>query len=280
VSVGSASIVPFRITGEGSPLFCVPGSGRDAHVFRDMVATLPEGQPVYVVDMERLSDARQDFTVEQLAEFYLDRIRAIQKHGPYYLCGYSFGGLVAYEMATRLVNEGDSAALVALLDAPNPAQMSTLSAVDSWRFRKTYLVDRLKRYAQQLARGDLAAFAARARAFVVFRARNMLLPRIKSAFRLTGKPLPKTLHSDESDFVKAWSTYIPKRYPLGVVCFRAGDRGPEHNRDPSMGWGACVMGGVQVHDIPASHVEMMVQPAVRIVAEKLATYLDRGSALK
>jgi thioesterase domain-containing protein len=278
VSVGSASIVPIRTAGDGAPLFCFPGSGREPHVFREMVAILPEGQPVYAVDLGWVCEARQDFTVEQLAEFYLDRIRAIQKHGPYYLCGYSFGGLVAYEIATRLINEGDRAALVALLDAPNPAQMSALSAVDSLRFRKTYLIDRLKRYALQLVRGDLKAFTARARAFVIFRGGKILAPAIKSAFRMMGKPLPRTYRSDQLEFMKAWSAYIPKRYPLGVVCFRADDRGPEHNRDPSMGWGACVMGGVQVHEIPAIHAEMMGMPSVRIIAEKLATYLDRGSA--
>jgi thioesterase domain-containing protein len=44
-----------------------------------------------------------------------------------------------------------------------------------------------------------------------------------------------------------------------------------------MGWDACVTGGVQVHIVPGSHVEMMNVPSVRTIAEKLATYLDKGS---
>jgi len=247
-------------------------------VFQEMVAALPEGQPVYAVDMGWLCEVREDFTVEHLAAIYLDRIRAIQQRGPYYLCGYSFGGLVAYEMARRLLEEGDRASLVALLDAPNPAQMSNLSATDNLRFRKTYLIDRLKRYALQLVRGDLKAFTARAWAFVISRAGKLLLPAIKRVFRLMNRPLPITLRSNDPGFLKAWSAYVPKPYALDVVCFRVADRGREHGQDPSMGWDACVTGGVHVHLIPADHVHMMLMPSVGILAGKLATYLDSGGA--
>jgi thioesterase domain-containing protein len=275
-ATGSEALKPFRTAGDGSPLFCFPGSGGDPDVFEELVAALPEGQPVYAIDMEWLCEARQDFTIEQLAVTHLDLIRTIQKRGPYYFCGYSFGGLVAYEMATLLIDAGDSASLVALLDAPNPAQMANLSAADSRRFRKTYLLDRLKRYALQLVRGDLKAFTARARAFVISRAGRFFLPAIKVAFRLIGKPLPRLMRANDPAFMKAWGAYVPKRYSKDVVCFRVGDRGPEHDRDPSMGWETCALGGVHVHVVPASHVGMMAMPSVGIIAERLATYLDSG----
>lgn len=244
------------------------------------MAALPEGQPVYAIDMEWLCEAGKDFTVEQLAASHLDLIRTVQKSGPYYFCGYSFGGLVAYELAKRLSDAGDSASLVALLDAPNPAQMSNLSAADSRRFRRTYLVDRLKRYAQQLVSGDLEALAARAKAFVISRTGRVFLPAIKASCRLIGRPLPGMMRANDPAFMKAWRAYVPPCYPKDIVCFRVGDRGPEHDADRSMGWKACVPGGVDVHVIPATHVGMMSMPSVGIIARKLATYLDRGDAAK
>ena len=78
---GHSRIVPFRTSGAGCPLFCFPGSGGNVYVFREMVAALPEGQPVYAIDMEWLCDAKQDFTIEQLAAFSLDLIRKIQETG-------------------------------------------------------------------------------------------------------------------------------------------------------------------------------------------------------
>jgi thioesterase domain-containing protein len=276
----AAPMKPLRTSGAGAPLFCFPGSGGDPDVFEALAAALPEGQPVYAIDMEWLCEARQDFTIEQLAVSHLDLVRGIQKQGPYYLCGYSFGGLVAYEMAKRLSDSGDSASLVALLDAPNPAQMTNLSAEDSRRFRRTYLLDRLKRYAVQLISGDLRTFTARARAFVISRGGRLFLPAIKASFRLMGKPLPRIMRANDPGFMKAWGAYVPPRYTKDVVCFRVADRGPEHDRDPTMCWDACALGAVHVHVIPASHVGMMAMPSVGIIAGKLATYLDSGGRAK
>lgn len=270
-------IVPFRTSGAGSPLFCFPGSGGNAHVFRDMVVALPEGQPVYAIDMEWLCDAQRDFTVEKLAEFFLDAIRKFQKKGPYYFCGYSFGGLVAYEMAIRLINEGDEASLVALLDVPNPALVSNLSWANSVLFRKTYLIDRLKKYGLQLVRGDIKAFMDRLLTFISSRAKRLFMPIIKVGFRTVRRPLWGSLRGDDPSFLNAWRRYIPKPYPKGLVCFRVQDRGPEHDRDLSMGWDTYAMGGVKVHIVPGRHDEMMRTPYVRAIADKLSAYLDSGT---
>jgi thioesterase domain-containing protein len=269
-------IVAFRTSGDGAALFCFPGSGGNVHVFREMIAALPEGQPVYAVDMEWLCEMGQDFTVEQLAAFCLDIIRKIQRGGPYYFCGYSFGGLVAYEIATRLINEGESAGLVALLDAPNPALRSNLSAIDSAQFRKTYLIGRLKKYGHHLAHGEIRALTDSAFAFVTSQLGRFFMPAVKIGFRIINRPLPGTLRSNNPGFLKAWNSYVPKRYPKSIVCFRVEDRGPEHDRDPSMGWEACAMGGVQVHVVPGGHVDMMRMPSVGVVADKLAAYLENG----
>src|ERR1700678_1176625 len=99
VATGHSLIVPFRTAGAGPPLFCLPGGGGNVHIFDEMTVALAEGRPVYAIDMEPLSGTDQELTIEDLAPFYLDIIRSIQGSGPYYFCGYSFGGLIAYEMA-------------------------------------------------------------------------------------------------------------------------------------------------------------------------------------
>jgi thioesterase domain-containing protein len=58
--------------------------------------------------------------VEELAGRYLQEIRAMQPRGPYYLCGYSYGGMVAVEMAQRLRESGEEVALLAILATPGP----------------------------------------------------------------------------------------------------------------------------------------------------------------
>jgi thioesterase domain-containing protein len=274
VASAHSHVIPLNDLVAGLPLFCFPGAGGNVYIFREMAAALPKMSPVYGIDMEWLCDAKDDYTVEAIATFYLKVIRSVQRQGPYYFCGYSFGGLVAYEMARRLVEEGDSVGLVALLDAPNPALMSNLSASESAQFRKKYLSDRLGKYAWDLLRGDVGAFTQRAMAFIVSRFGRPLLPAIKSGFRLVHKPIPAVIQSNDPGFVRAWRTYIPASYSGTVACFKVEERGPEHDADPTMGWGASASGGVEVNVVPGSHVDMMKMPSVGVIAEKVAGYLN------
>jgi thioesterase domain-containing protein len=267
---GRSYLVPLRTTGAGSPLFCLPGSGGDAYIFRELVTALGEGRPIYGIDLEWLVDAAQDFTIEQVATFCLDVIRKVQKQGPYFFCGYSFGGLVAYEMAKQLSDAKDSVGLVALLDTPNPASMSHLSKNDVTQFRKTYLFDRLKNYGLYLIRWDIKSFLSSGLAFATSRGGPFFMPAIKKAFRIVNRPLPTILRANDPGFLKAWKSYVPKSYSNEIVCFRAEERGPEHAFDPSMGWYACVTGGVQIHVVPGGHIDMMREPAVHVIADKLA----------
>jgi thioesterase domain-containing protein len=266
-------IVPLRGSGVGPPLFCFPGSGGNIHVFRDMIAAMPEGPPVYGVNLEWLCDERNGFTVEQIAAFYQPIIQTNQNKGPYSFCGYSFGGLVAYELARRLTDDGYDVSLVALLDAPNPALLSNLSAANSAHFRSAYVSDRIRKYARFLSSGNIKAFFGRGLAFISSRAGKWLMPSIKVAFRLLNRPLPVTFRANDPGFLQAWLNYIPKQYPNGVVCFRTQDRGPEHDLDPSMGWDACAKGGVRVLVVPGGHVDMMRTPSVHIISKEIMVCL-------
>ncbi len=66
----------------------------------------------------------QDQTIEQIASAYIYDIKKVQKSGPYFLFGASFGGIVAYEVAQQLKKSGDSIALLAMLDSLNPTHPS------------------------------------------------------------------------------------------------------------------------------------------------------------
>jgi thioesterase domain-containing protein len=266
-------IVPLRGSGAGSPLFCFPGSGGNIHIFREMIAAMPEGPPVYGVNLEWLCYERGAFSVEQIAAFYQPIIKANQNRGPYHFCGYSFGGLVAYEMACRLRDEGHDVKLVALLDAPNPALLSKLSATRAAQFRSTYVSDRLKKYVTLLLSGDIKAFTGRGLAFVVARAGKWFMPWIKVGFRLLNRPLPATFRANDPGFLRAWRSYNPRPYPNSIVCFRMQDRGPEHDLDPSMGWESCAKGGVRVLIVPGGHVDMMGMPSVCNISKEIAACL-------
>jgi amino acid adenylation domain-containing protein len=86
-------------------------------------------------------------TVEAMAAEYLREVKARQPDGPYYLCGYSFGGLVAFEMARRLWESGDEVGLVGLFD--------TMRYPLRWRLRSFLSI--VRRRLAQFAAGVIAA---------------------------------------------------------------------------------------------------------------------------
>ena len=59
-------------------------------------------------------------SIEQMAQTYLDDIRAVQPHGPYLLAGYSGGGVIAFEMARRLEAAGEPIGVLAFIDTFHP----------------------------------------------------------------------------------------------------------------------------------------------------------------
>jgi thioesterase domain-containing protein len=279
---GRSHIEALRTSGTGSPLFCFPGAGDGPTRFRELTALLPDSQPVYAIDLGSLWGIEEEFSIEQLARFYLDLIRLIQRSGPYFLCGYSFGGLVAYEMARRLIDEGDKVNLIALLDTPNPALKSNLSVTDAVQFHKTYLIDRLKKYCRMLVRCDFKQMTGSGLAFITTNFGSFFLPAMKIWSRMVNRPLPIVFRANDPTtcYLKAWRSYVPKPYAKSVAFFRVRDRGPEYDHDLSMGWDTYLMGDVQVHIVPGGHLDMLNMPAVRVVAEKLSAYLDNGSNLK
>ena len=68
-----------------------------------------------------LGQTGRSLTVEEIAEPLLPTIRTAQPEGPYRLLGYSFGGLLAYELGRRLHADGEQVAWLGLLDTQAPA---------------------------------------------------------------------------------------------------------------------------------------------------------------
>ncbi|TGA95241.1 non-ribosomal peptide synthetase, partial [Streptomyces palmae] len=111
-------LLPLRTAGTQAPLFCVHPAGGIGWLYAGMLPHLDPDRPLYGLQARGL-DGSEDLpdTVEEMAADYLEHVRAIQPTGPYHLLGWSFGGVVAHEMAVRLQQDGEQVALLAALDA-------------------------------------------------------------------------------------------------------------------------------------------------------------------
>ena len=97
------SLVPLQPLGAKPPFFLVHGWGGDVFVFLGLAQHLAPDQPAYGLQAVGLDGSSpRHATVETMAAHYVQEIRSFQPEGPYYLGGYSMGGLVAFEMAQQL----------------------------------------------------------------------------------------------------------------------------------------------------------------------------------
>ena len=100
-----------------APIFCIGGLGGTVPYLTQWSSALSYAKPLIVFQAVGIDGSESPLgSVEEMAQRYLKEMKAVQPHGPYVLAGHSFGGLVAYEMAQRLVEQGDSVEHLFLVD--------------------------------------------------------------------------------------------------------------------------------------------------------------------
>eukprot|EP00998_Keelungia_sp_KM082_P006918 NODE_313_length_2097_cov_542.607107_g307_i0.p1 GENE.NODE_313_length_2097_cov_542.607107_g307_i0~~NODE_313_length_2097_cov_542.607107_g307_i0.p1 ORF type:complete len:645 (-),score=212.52 NODE_313_length_2097_cov_542.607107_g307_i0:161-1972(-) len=119
VSSAYAPVVQLNATGPNPPLFLVhPGVG-EVLVFTEMAKRFRGDRPVYAFRARGFEEGEKFFTtMDEMATCYTDACQEVQPHGPYFVTGYSYGGVVAYEVAKRLEQRGEQVHFCGLLNIP------------------------------------------------------------------------------------------------------------------------------------------------------------------
>jgi thioesterase domain-containing protein len=268
-------LAPLRDAGGRTPLFCLPGAGGEVSIFKELASQMDGDQSVYAIDMQRFFAADRKFTVERLAELCCSVISAAQAHGPYHLCGYSFGAVVAYEVASRLKRNGEDVRVVVLIDTGNPAFRHQQSSAETKQTQKTYLSNRIGKYSRFLASGDIRQFASSFLALFASRAGVRTRRLIRRAFLAVNRPMPFVFRNNDRTLVEAWLAYNPPPSALPLLLFYEAHRRAEYGGDRTLGWRLCASETVDVELASGGHVEMMEARHVRGLAARLSEIIKR-----
>lgn len=266
-------IMQFRTAGSRPPLFCACALGGNVFDYRDLADLLHEDQPVYAFGVPPSNRGRHFQTVEEIAAAYVLMVRRLQASGPYYLCGHSFGGLVVYEMAMLLEQQGEVASLVALFDTEHPAYSQTLPPKHQAQFYATYLVDRISKYARNLSSGRIDRIAADVIRFCRSRIKGASFRAAHAVLGGLNREIPALVNSPELMLSAAWRAYKPREYRGRVVLFVAADRTAEYQAERTLGWKTCATGALEVQTVPGDHRTMLQPPLVSVLAKRLTLYL-------
>jgi FkbH-like protein len=281
--------------GQVRNLFLVHDGDGETLLYSNLARRLPDEMAVFGINPHSIPKVPLAHTsIKDMASFYLEMVRKRQSRGPYFLGGMCAGGVIAYEMANQLIEQGETIGFVVLFDAATPQ-----AARRTGRITK----QRLGRLSQLVKECDDTSFAKRARILVTAAARKALntihweltsrlrkwsvlirfrflqqLLKRKSSWpsRLPGLTVRQIYESAEALYVPA-ALKGPKIILMRATTGEAGDTPyTEIYSDPTFGWGTIAQGLVAI-DVRGGHYSMLQEPAVAHLADLFTGILDSES---
>jgi amino acid adenylation domain-containing protein len=264
-----ASLVPIQPGGSKRPLFLVHPAGGHVFPYLHLAQFLGPDQPCFGLQAKGVEDGQEPHTrIEDMAAYYIQALQTVQPAGPYRLGGWSMGGVVAFEMAQQLRAQGQTVSLLALLDGRIPTQDDTFPEEDS---KAIALVERY--FGVSFDPIESAAELSEDEQLV------LRLDQAKSAGLVPAeldisqvRRFVELLRSD----LRATRSYQLQLYPGRITFFKASETLEGASEDQTMGWRDWASGGVEVHVVPGNHANLMYEPHVEVLAEKLTACLDRA----
>lgn len=148
------SLVPLEPAGNQRPLFCIHAEGGHVMHLMPLARALPAALPVYGLQARGLdSDLEPLTSFSEMGELYAREIRTVQPSGPYRLLSHCAGISIAIAVAQKLLEQGESVELLALVDASRPPipqpPPGTAQRVFRW-------LEMLWRFAKRVLRGEIS----------------------------------------------------------------------------------------------------------------------------
>ncbi|MEG3877084.1 amino acid adenylation domain-containing protein [Microcoleus sp. herbarium7] len=254
--LSNSPLVPINSQGKNPPFFCVHPIFGVVFPYYKLAAELGTDRPFYALQPRGIDGECSPLTsIEEMAAFYIAAVREVQPQGPYFLGGWSFGGLVAFEMAQQLQEAGEKVALLAVLDTLAPIAANQISFWEGCKFLLTtglrsvwpFLLD----YFRLLAAAD--DFYGKS-----------LISRIAQLNKVI-KPIFAVFQANS----KATQAYAPLLYENKITLVRSTSQISTGDRDFTLGWGELTNDKVEVIRVPGNHLSMLGKPHVEVLAQQL-----------
>jgi len=277
-----SALVPIQPNGSKPPFFWVHGDSSGAFLPK----YLEPDQPIFGLEHQSQDGKPARYTsVESIAAHYLREIRSVQFQGPYYLGGYSFGSIVALEIAQQLKDQAQEVALLALLDPPRPFKTSDKAStrlsdsptsingfhsrlhrhytnVNSLGYKKgiVYLWERVAGKISEL------------RSNVSTKVSNGLKRALIKICLARGRDLPSSVRSRYilDLYHRIRPEYEMRRYSGRVVLFKGDDQSDEYVGD----WDLYLVDEKQIYQVPGHHMGLREETYIRGWAEHLKACLE------
>jgi amino acid adenylation domain-containing protein len=261
--------------GTERPFFCVHAAGGNVFSYVELARQLGTLQPSYGLQAAGLDGKREPITtIEEMAAVYVKEMREVQPEGPYLLGGWSFGGVVAFEMAQQLQQQGREVALLALIDSRVPVASGYDYANDHAALVMMFARDLIGTLDDDMLTIYTQLQQRTQEEHLQYLLDQAISARVLPPETRVEQMLP-LLQVYKANFL-ARENYRPQLYAGGITLFRASELVEEHDAKGSMGWSDLASGAVDVHLVPGSHYTMMRKPHVETLAEYLRSAIGQA----
>lgn len=270
------SLVPLKPEGTKPPLYIVHGANHHVLIFNELAQQLDEDQPVYGLQSRGLNGIEEPHdSIDEMAADYVSEIVASNPKGPYALAGFSYGGIVAYEMARQLKAQG--------------REVTILAQFDTYVFPEYYHSSKLKKkflslsyLAGKIVYIFLNMFSSKKN----FKRRVELIKLQISGLKLRmkhGKAKQYEMQFNVSSKLPtnhniATSNYTITPQDIVIDLFRAKEEINFVHDHKFLGWKKMAQKGIRKHMVDGNHVDMFETPQVEDFAISLQQVLDHHNS--
>ncbi|HUA17857.1 MAG TPA: thioesterase domain-containing protein [Bryobacteraceae bacterium] len=245
------------------------GVAGNAERFNNLIRHLGLDESIYVI-----LEPKEILTrIEDTAARLIEEIRTVQPHGPYFLAGYSFGGLISFEMAQQLRREGEDVALVALIDCGQPLFRKDRMGVLLSPARFVLYLRRLKELLSDPGSRSTIYSRIRDEVWRLIFFKSPLGGAVRRMSRPDAEPAPPASGMRQAAKIESAMKYQPARFSGRISIFRAEERTVVDKFDRFLGWSG-LANQIDVYDVPGDHVSMGDEPYVSVLGGKLRSAIE------
>jgi thioesterase domain-containing protein/acyl carrier protein len=274
-------VIPIQTANDRTPLLCFHPIGGGILCYRELARQLGPTHSVYGIKAVGLHGEQEPLaSIAQMAEHHLGRILEIQDEGPFFLIGWSAGGLIAFEVAHKLKQLGHEIGSIAFIDTSPP--------FSNGKWRRD----------DQLERGEWIGFMSilempidqrlqsrrhkfwklseeqKATHVLNFAKANNCVPR-----GLSDVDFGRMIAVFQSN-LRALHEYDAPTVDAKLILFQPEPIGEKHLKAAAQRlnfWRSCARGGCETINVPGDHMTIMQSPSIDIIAKRLRLQISEVS---
>ncbi|MBM7841338.1 thioesterase domain-containing protein/ubiquinone/menaquinone biosynthesis C-methylase UbiE/acyl carrier protein [Alkalihalobacillus xiaoxiensis] len=265
-------IVPFRKKGSKTPLFLIHPTGGNVLCYGNLIRHLHNDRPVYAVQSPGLY-GNWDYinNIEGMASYYIDEILNVQPEGPYIIGGWSFGGVLSFEIGRQLVDKGKEVQQLIVIDCPSPNYTAGFKEIDDAVFLTSF-INEIKGFSGEDI--DISDEIVRGMDTIDEKIQYIINnSTIASSIDLDQIMNLITVYKTNLEAMRGYKPSHKMNTPINLFLSTESESTVLWNinkeMDTNQGWNHYSVDSIKRYQIPGNHLTMMTEPKVRFLGEQL-----------